>query len=178
MKSKKINIQFQGKTYELPANSVQTDRWDNTQFIYMNAKNSASLIKQYVKKNFPTIKVWSSSDVYSGGSSVRVNVSNPDGSSLPQNIYSQINSFSQLLKAGRFDGMTDCYEYSDEVIKTDNGTTMKYFPSYIFVENRAPFGVVEYWVNEIKNEGRTLEKEISYMKKGMLPKVQKALSVI
>ena len=177
MKSSKINIQFQGQTFQLPANSVQTDRWDNTQFIYMNAKNTASVIKQYVKKNFPQLKVWSSSDVYSGGSSVRVNVSNQDGSSLDERTYKTIDSFSQLFRAGRFDGMTDCYEYSDEVIKTDNGTTIKYFPSYVFTENRAPFGVVEYWVNEIKNQGRDIQKEVSYMKKGMLPRVMKPLSV-
>lgn len=177
MKSKKINIQFQGQVYELPANAVQVDRWDNTQFIYMNAKNTASVIKQYVKKNFPGVKVWSTSNVYSGGSSVRVNVSNSDGSSLDERTYKTIDSFTQLFRAGRFDGMTDCYEYFDEKLKTDNGTTMKYFPSYIFTENKPSWDTVEYWVNEIKNQGRDIQTEITYMKKGMLPKVLKALEV-
>ena len=73
--------------------------------------------------------------------------------------------------------MSDCYEYYDEKLKTDNGTSLKSFPSYIFVENKAPWGSVEYWVNEIKNEGRTLEKEVTYMKAGMKDKVVAALSM-
>jgi len=177
MKSKKIRIQLSGVTFELPSNSLMVDKWDNTQFIYMNAKNSASLIKQYVKKNFPGVRVWSSSDVYSGGSSVRVNVCNSDGSPISLPIFSQIHSFGKLLQAGKYDGMTDCYEYSDVEVRTDNGTQLKYFPSYVFVENKAPWNTVEYWVNEIKNEGRTLEKELTYMKKGMAEKVIQALSL-
>jgi len=177
MKSKKIRIQLSGNTFELPSNALMVHKRDNTQFIYMNAKNSASLIKQYVKKNFPNVRVWSSSETYSGGSSVRVNVCNPDGSPLSLPIFSQIHSFGTSFKAGRYDGMTDCYEYSDVEVRTDNGTQLKYFPSYVFVENKAPWDTVEYWVNEVKNEGRTLEQELTYMKKGMAEKVIQALSI-
>lgn len=177
MKSKKIRIQLSGKTFELPSNSLRVDKWDNTQYIYMSAKNTASVIKQYVKKNFPSVKVWATSDVYSGGSSVRVNVCNSDGSPLSHTTTSLIHSFANSFKAGRFDGMTDCYEYSDVEVRTDNGTQLKYFPSYVFVENKAPWDTVEYWVNEVKNEGRTLEQELTYMKKGMAEKVIQALSL-
>ena len=175
--TKKIRIQLSGQTFELPSNSLRVDKWDNTQYIYMSAKNTASVIKQFVKKNFPGVKVWATSDVYSGGSSVRVNVCNSDGSPLSLPIYSQIHSFGTSFKAGRYDGMTDCYEYSDVEVRTDNGTQLKYFPSYIFIENKATWGSVEYWVNEIKNEGRTLEQEITYMKAGMKDKVVAALSM-
>ena len=175
--TKKIRIQLSGVTFELPSNSLRVDKWDNTQYIYMSAKNSASLIKQYVKKTFPGVKVWSSSDVYSGGSSVRVNVCNSDGSPLSLPIFGQISSFGRSFQAGKFDGMTDCYEYYDTEVRTDSGTQLKYFPSYVFVENKAPWDSVEYWVNEIKNEGRTLEQEMTYMKKGMAEKVSQALSI-
>ncbi len=47
----------------------------------MSAKHTASIIKQYVKKFFPLVKVWSTSSVYSGGSSVDVNVSYGGGES-------------------------------------------------------------------------------------------------
>lgn len=175
--SKKIKIQISNQTFELPSNALWFDKWKNEPYINMNAKNTASLIKQFVKKNFPNIKVWATSDVYSGGSSVRVNVSNSDGSSVSEKIYKEIKGFSDSFKAGYFDGMSDCYEYYDEKLKTDNGTSLKSFPSYIFVENKAPWGSVEYWVNEIKNEGRTLEKEVTYMKAGMKEKVVAALSM-
>ena len=175
--TKKIRIQLSGQTFELPSTSLKVDRWDNTQYIYMSAKNTASVIKQFVKKNFPGVKVWATSDVYSGGSSVRVNVCNSDGSPLSLPIYSQIHSFGTSFKAGRYDGMTDCYEYSDVEVRTDSGTQLKYFPSYIFVENKATWGSVEYWVNEIKNEGRTLEQELTYMNKSVVSKVIQALSL-
>ncbi len=175
--SKKIKIQISNQTFELPSNSLRFDKWNNEPFIDMCAKNTASMIKQFVKKNFPNVKVWSTSDVYSGGSSVRVNVSNSDGSSISEKVYNEIRGFANSFKAGYFDGMSDCYEYYDEKLKTDNGTSLKYFPSYIFVENKAPWGSVEYWVNEIKNEGRTLEKEVYYMKAGMKEKVVAALSM-
>jgi hypothetical protein len=175
--TKKIRIQLSGVTFELPSNSLRVDKWDNTQYIYMSAKNSASLIKQYVKKTFPGLRVWASSDVYSGGSSVRVNVCNPDGSPISSPTFSLIKAFGNSFQAGRFDGMTDCYEYYDTEIRTDNGTQLKYFPSYVFVENKATWDSVEYWVNEIKNEGRTLEQEMTYMKKGMAEKVSQALSL-
>jgi hypothetical protein len=175
--TKKIRIQLSGVTFELPSNSLRVDKWHNTQYIYMSAKNSASLIKQYVKKTFPGLRVWASSDVYSGGSSVRVNVCNPDGSPIVASTFSLIKSFGNSFQAGRFDGMTDCYEYYDTEIRTDNGTQLKYFPSYVFVENKATWDSVEYWVNEIKNEGRTLEQEMTYMKKGMAEKVSQALSL-
>lgn len=176
MTSKKIKIQLSGMTFELPSSALRVDKWSNEKYIYMNAKNSASMIKQYVKKAFPGFKVWASSDVYSGGSSVRVNVCNPNGSPISPSTFSLIKSFGNSFQAGRFDGMTDCYEYYDTEIRTDNGTQLKYFPSYIFVENKATWDSVEYWVNEIINEGRTLEKEVQYMKAGMKEKVALALS--
>jgi hypothetical protein len=175
--TKKIRIQLSGQTFELPSNSLRVDKWDNTQYIYMSAKNTASVIKQFVKKNFPGVKVWATSDVYSGGSSVRVNVCNSDGSPLSLPIFSQIHSFGTSFKAGRYDGMTDCYEYSDAEVRTDSGTQLKYFPSYIFIENKATWGSVEYWVNEIKNEGRTLEQELTYMNKSVVTKVIQQLSL-
>ena len=126
--SKKIKIQISNQTFELPSNSLRFDKWNNEPFIDMCAKNTASMIKQFVKKNFPNVKVWSTSDVYSGGSSVRVNVSNSDGSYISEKVYNEIRGFANSFKAGSFDGMSDCYEYYDEKLKKDNGTSLKYLP--------------------------------------------------
>ena len=40
------------------------------------------------------------------------------------------------------------YEYREDSPTTDNGTPMKYFPSYIFIDNKPKWGTIEYWMNE------------------------------
>ena len=161
--SKKIKSTIQGVNYELPQSALikkNQDNWysEEKDYIYMNAKNSASVIKQYVKKNFPEIKVWSNSKTYSGGSSVDVNVSNADGSSVDENIYKQIENFSQIFKGGSFNGMIDMYEYNDYDTCTDNGTELKYFPSYVFCNNKPKWGSVEYWINSWNEESQAVNQ--------------------
>jgi hypothetical protein len=120
----------------------------------MNAKSVASVIKQFVKQKYPELKVWATSDVYSGGSSVRVNVSESDGSSVDSIIFDDIQKWEYMLKAGSFNGMIDMYESREDSPSTDNGTPLKYFPSYIFIENRPKWDSIEYWVsqwNEFQN---------------------------
>ena len=90
----------------------------------------------------------STSEVYSGGSSVRVNVCNKDGSSIHQNIFEEISEWEYMLKGGSFNGMIDMYEDREDSPTTDNGTPMKYFPSYIFIENKPNWGSKYYWMNE------------------------------
>jgi hypothetical protein len=190
--NKKMKFGFNKITFELPSASLQTKKWDNNKpFINMNAKNTASVIKQYVKQKYGnSIVVWANSDVYSGGSSVRINVSKADGSPVSNNIYNDIQLFSYNFKAGRFDGMYDCYEYRNDEVLTDNGTQMDYFPSYIFVENKPKWDSVEYWMNEWNNfdpsnysrpmVGNTLWEQFmnfnsSYWKKGTLESLTKVL---
>ena len=149
--SKKIKLTIQGNNYELPKSAVVfkgSSQWEDETYIQMRAKYCSSIIKQYVKKNFPLLNVWATSSVYSGGSSCDIYVSNQDGSSVDKDIYEQIENFSQLFKGGSFNGMEDIYEYRTDDPTTDNGTPMKYFPSYVFVNNKPKWGTVEYWMNE------------------------------
>jgi hypothetical protein len=190
--SKKMKFQFNQMTFELPSTALQSKKWDNNKpFINMNAKSTASVIKQYVKQKYGnSIVVWSTSDVYSGGSSVRVNVSSSTGSAVTYHIYNDIQLFAYNFKAGRFDGMYDSYEYRSDEVTTDNGTQMDYFPSYIFVENKPKWDSVEYWLNEWNTfdpsnysrpmSGNTLWEQFmnfnkSYWKNGMLDMLTKKL---
>ena len=137
--SKKIKLTIKGVNYELPKSAVVlkgSTQWEDETYIQMRAKYCSSIIKQYVKKNFPLLNVWATSSVYSGGSSCDIYVSNQDGSSVDKDIYEQIENFSQLFKGGSFNGMEDIYEYRNDNPTTDNGTPMKYFPSYVFVNNK------------------------------------------
>ena len=152
--SKKIKLVIEGTEYQLPISAARlkgTCKWNDETHIYMGAKNTASIIKQYVKKFFPEVKVWSKSQTYSGGSSVNVSLSNSDGSSIHQNIYEQISEFSNKFKAGSFNGMEDIYEYNNNDVLTDNGTKLDYFPSYVFCKNAPEWGTIEYWVNEYQS---------------------------
>ena len=171
--SKKIKLTINGDIYELPKSALVlkgSTQWEDETYIQMRAKYCASIIKQYVKKNFPLLNVWATSSVYSGGSSCDIYVSNQDGSSVDKDIYEQIENFSQLFKGGSFNGMEDIYEYREDSPTTDNGTPMKYFPSYVFVNNKPKWGTVEYWMNEwnelkdhYKNKAEFLVKNKTYM---------------
>jgi len=190
--SKNVNIQYLGETFTLPANAVQSDNKGITNYIYMGAKNTASIIKQYVKKKYGNrITVWSNSEVYSGGSSVRVNVWSKNGSQVPYEIYEDIKSFSNSLKGGSFDGMYDIYNCREDNVETTNGTPMKYFPSYIFVSNDPKWDSVEYWLSNWKKfdpsnydrkmVGNTLWEQFvnfnsSFWKKGTIEKLQKHMN--
>lgn len=199
-KKNKIYLTIQGEVYNLPKSSLikqgTEGMYNQETYIYMNAKNSASIIKQYVKKFFPDIKVWSTSKVYSGGSSVDVNVSNLDGSPIHQNVYEMISEFANSFQGGSFNGMEDIYEYKEGSQSTDNGTPLKYFPKYVFCNNKPKWGSVEYWMSEynkwlentgtdewshydsmVEKAGGWLNHNKSYMTKNELSKVQIALNL-
>ena len=186
--SKKIKLTINGDIYELPKSALVlkgSTQWEDETFIQMRAKYCASIIKQYVKKNFPNLKVWASSDVYSGGSSVRVEVCNADGSRVVSTIFDKISKWKHILQGGTFNGMIDLYEYREDSPTTDNGTPMKYFPSYVFIDNKPKWGSVEYWMNEwyenkkyFKNLSDFLSKNKTYMTDKEYKKVDLALTSI
>jgi hypothetical protein len=148
--TKKIKIKFLNEVFLLPSEVLRDDNWYG-KHIYLNAKHTAVVIRQFIKKNYPQLKAWVTSDVYSGGSSVRVNVCRKNGQLCPYEWEKEINSFTNSLKAGSFDGMYDIYEYREDKLTTDNGTRIVGLPSYIFVENRPKWGSVEYWLREWKD---------------------------
>lgn len=167
--SKKLKFQLNGQEFQLPLNSYREETWGGNleKYIHMSAKNCASVIKQFVKKNYPNLKVWAGSDVYSGGSSVRVSVCNKDGSEVDSETFDKISQWKHILQGGNFNGMEDIYEYREDTLCTDKGMELKYFPSYIFIDNKPQWGSVEYWVNQyneykanINNPNYSKQREI------------------
>ena len=150
--SKKLKFKLNDNVFTLPIEAYREQNWGGTleKYIHMSAKNSATVIKQYVKANFPKLKVWCVSDTYSGGSSTRVYVCNVDGSPVDSDTYKKIEQWKWILSGGSFNGMEDIYEYRDDKLTTDAGMALKYFPSYIFIDNKPKWGTVEYWLNEYK----------------------------
>ena len=147
--SKKLKIKLYGNEFTLPIESYRESNWGGSieKYIHMSAKNCATVIKQFVKKNYPELKVWAKSDVYSGGSSTRVSVCNKDGSEVDYETFNKISEWKHILQGGNFNGMEDIYEYREDKLTTEKGMELKYFPSYIFIENKPQWGTVEYWLN-------------------------------
>ena len=66
--SKKIKLTILGEEYQLPISALvvkgsQKYNVNEETYIHMSAKHTASIIKQYVKKFFPLVKVWSKSNI-------------------------------------------------------------------------------------------------------------------
>jgi hypothetical protein len=146
--SKKVKISILGTEFLIPSESIQKCSYDNETYVYMRAKLCASIIKQFVKKEFSNLICSATSDIYSGGSSVRVNVCKKDGSKVNESDMKKISNWKSILQGGSFDGMYDMYNYREDKPTTDAGTPMKYFPSYVFIENKPNWGSKEYWMNE------------------------------
>jgi len=150
--TKKVKIQIQGNEFLIPETAIGKDTYDGDKpYVYMRAKTCALIIKQFVKKNYPHLVCSATSDVYSGGSSVRVNVCKKDGSKVDQSEFDKISEWKWVFQGGTFNGMIDMYEMREDSPTTDNGTPLKYFPSYVFIENKPNWGSKEYWMNEWQN---------------------------
>ena len=108
-KLKKLKFSINNNEFTLPLSSYREQTWGGSleKYIHMSAKNSATVIKQFVKQKFPQLKVWAVSDTYSGGSSTRVYVCNPDGSEVDYDIFKQISQWKHILQGGNFNGMED-----------------------------------------------------------------------
>ena len=197
--SKKLKFKLNDNEFLLPLDSYREQTWGGNleKYIHMSAKNTATVIKQYVKKNFPQLKVWGVSDTYSGGSSTRIYVCNVDGSPVDSDTYKKIEQWKWILSGGSFNGMEDIYEYREDELTTDAGMALKYFPSYIFIDNKPKWGTVEYWLNEfetfkdnlynpdyarivglVKKAGSFLEYNKTYMTKGEYNQCVKSLKFV
>lgn len=146
--TKKMKVNISGMQFEIPTTCLQTD-YDGKTIIRLGAKDAASIMKQYVKKSYPGLEVWASSSNYAGGSSADIWICNPDGSAVPNEIYKEIDWFSNNFTAGTFNGMEDIYEYKRDGV-SDDGIAIVNYTSYVFVNNRPKHGSAHCIMNSIK----------------------------
>lgn len=140
----KIYIKYLSKVYTIsdtayvpekiaPNGTVRSD------YLSIGRKIAAQIIRQYIKSEYPTIKALVSSECFSGGTSVTVHLFNKeDGSEVEDNVYNDVCSFSKTLRSGKFDGMTDSFQYVGDT-HTDNGMRMARYTKFISVQNGAPY---------------------------------------
>jgi hypothetical protein len=148
----KIKFSYKGLACEVPSECLRTTNyWGEpleTPYITIGRKEVASISKQFVKKNFPNLLVWASSETFANGNSVSIYVCNANGSELSYESpeWKAISSFVSSLSGGRYNGYDDIYEYN-EAYQTDNGTKLESYAKYVHCNNNAPHGS---WPSAIK----------------------------
>lgn len=154
MSTSKINFRLENMKFELPSKCLRTTDWNGkpiTPYIYLSAKHVASIVKQFVKMKYPSVVVAATSQVYSGGDSVDVYVSDERGNGVEASIFKDIDRFADIFQEGNFNGMIDMYEHRETTPTTDNNTTINGGAKYVFVNNRPKFGTVPDVVKMIKD---------------------------
>ena len=152
MSKNKMKFSYLGMEFEVPATCLKTtDYWGKpleTPYISIGRKEVASMSKAFVKKNFPSLLVWGSSNTFANGNSVDVNVCNSDGSDLDYNSkeWKMIAGFVNSLSGGKYNGWEDIYEYGP-AFETDNGTKIESWAKYVHINNSAPHGS---WPSAVK----------------------------
>ena len=131
--NKKINITIAGIRFQV------SEKFVNGSTIRMNHVAAANLVKQYVKARYPQITVSSKSDSFSMGNSVDVYLSDAMGQPVDGAIAKDVQAFGDQFVYGRFDGMTDMYEYTRGDFAID-GYTIDPGVKYLTVQNRAQHG--------------------------------------
>jgi hypothetical protein len=148
----KMKFNYAGMVCEVPSNCLITSNyWGEpieTPYIRIGRKEVASISKQFVKKNFPNLLVWASSETFANGNSVSVYVCNADGSDLSYDSkeWKSIAGFVNSLSGGKYNGWEDIYEYGEGNV-TENGTKIESYAKYVHCNNAAPHGS---WPSAIK----------------------------
>ena len=180
---KKIKINYRGNEFEIDARAFSTkDYYGNpiAPKITIDRRVAASMIKQYVKKNYPSIKVWAVSDSFSMGTSVDVWICKPDGGSIISEVYHDIMNFGNSLQAGYFNGMEDIYEYKGGNPTTDDGILIDIYTKYVHVTNRPKTGSIEAGLKDLK-EGESFESALYWVdenKKGKFYEAAKKFNLV
>jgi len=141
--AKKIKVKFKGFEYQLREKALCKTTYGGaptTPYINIGSVEAGAMIKQFIKRKYPELKVWVKSDGGTMYSSMHVNIANPDGSKVSMQIEHDIKDFGDLFKSGTFNGMVDSFEYRSDKPTTDNGTRIDMACNYIFVDNYVPYG--------------------------------------
>lgn len=148
--SNKVQFSFLGMDFNVRG---YTSSYDGVDEIIVGCVGGGQMVKQYIKQKYPNhdFKVWVKSEKYSGGSSLRINLSERDGSDVPTEIYEDVKSFGNTLQLGNFNGMIDMYELDKEDRFTNDGIKVNFYTSYVFTYNEPPFGSKEFeMINDLE----------------------------
>ena len=140
---KKFKFELEGIMFELGIKFLNKVDWNGNPLekpvINMNHVAAANVVKQYVKKKYPNVVVSSSSSSFSMGNSVDIYLSDEYGNGVVDSIVKDVDRFGSQFEYGKFDGMYDIYEYTNDGVSSDNGTQIEAGVKYLHVNNRPKF---------------------------------------
>jgi hypothetical protein len=99
---------------------------------YPTMMGISQVVRQTMKQLFPTVKFGIKTDSFSGGDSVRVNIT----SDVDVEQLREINRVMDTFEYGRFDAMTDYYDHKDSsgVTAEFDGKNIEFSTKYMFVQ--------------------------------------------
>jgi hypothetical protein len=109
-----------------------TNSYSGKSDYYPTMLGIGQVVRQTMKQLFPTVKFGIKTDSYSGGDSVRVNIT----SEIDVEQLREINRVLDTFEYGRFDAMTDYYDYKDSsgVTAEVDGNGITFATKYLFVQ--------------------------------------------
>jgi hypothetical protein len=162
-----LKVQIGGTIYQINEKALRKTGWNKepiTPYFYASYVAAGQLVKQWVKNNYPNVVCRVKGSSFANGNSMSVNVSNVDGSPIPQAAYEAINNFANLFKYGRYNGQEDLYEsYENSGLVTDNGTVIQAGVKYVSVENRPAWDTPQYVLNCIRTGEYTWDTMSKYI---------------
>jgi len=141
--AKYTKIKYKGIEFKLREKSLRKTTYGGAPtafYIAIGSVEAGSIITQYIKIKYPTLKVWVKSDGGTMYSSMHVNIANADGSKVSMQIADDIKQFGDSMRSGKFNGMVDSFEYRNDKPTTDNGTPIEMGCNYVFIDNYVPYG--------------------------------------
>lgn len=121
----KIRLNYFNHDFILDAYILQTSRYINP-IVYLDGKMCVTLLKQFVKKNYPDIMVWVNRYTIPKGASIRCYMSKRDYSKVDRTDYLTIDAFIKGL-------------INDEPhVKSGKGTIIKTNLKRVVVVNQIP----------------------------------------
>ena len=140
---KKFKFELEGIMFQLGEKFLKKVDWNGNPLekpvINMNHVAAANVVKQYVKKKYPNVVVSSSSSSFSMGNSVDIYLSDEYGNGVDESIVKDVDRFGSQFEYGKFNGMYDIYEYTNDGVNSDNGTQIEAGVKYLHVQNRPKF---------------------------------------
>lgn len=128
------------------ADTIPHNRSDQMSVAYLNDKESAVIVRRLLKAAFPSTKFGVTIGRGAGVSSIRIRWT--DGPTT-----TRVDEIVGFLEAGRFDGMTDSYEYDRSRFVEIDGVMYQPGCKYIFtvrsispsLANRCIQHIAQYW---------------------------------
>ena len=157
-----MKITINGISFQLTEKDFSMANRHYGEVLNLTVVGTGKIIRQYIKNRYPEVVASVKTSKFAGGTSVGVYVSNPDGTTIPADQYTDIREFSESFEYGKFNGMIDMYEWNDEPGVTDDGVNIEGGAKYVSVNNHPRFDslpeIIKRLTQCVEEDGMSLQK--------------------